>query len=879
MYLFYDNQGNLLSVNNQDIVVKGSSNANFIFVNVKGIDYAQYSAIATFKLPSASADTVQLVVSNTIKTIDYNGKQYQGYVIFLDDAITYYQGDVDFTLSLTKLGTSTTLNLEQFTFHVDESTISGEPWDAYINQAQYENIMNYITSGQMSFEYLGDIAFESNGSILARNFNILFSTPLRAEHSQGYYLVYAHDNDGNYVSNVLVSSYITYGKKGTEHFVYAVYRNENTNQFEAIGYKEIFNIGTTEYYDFSKGTTDATGDFSWDNGVLNYNSPSPIIKTSTGTITFNIEDLGINIGDIVRVGFNVAGGGGLVISRVFQLILLDENDEQLLAKQQNISDDNFNFIDILPNTKKLRLLFKFQNVQGDYTISGFSIKKYTQIMLPTTKTPDKNVYITQNSTNYQTLINSINNDITNIERNITSIEQDVSTLQQDVSDIQSDVNTINTTLGTLPYTCELTMNSQTYVVTLNLKDAKGTTLSTQSVDLPLESTVIGGSYDESSKAIVLTLKSGETISIPIGDLVDGLVSQSSFDTTINEINTEMETLQGSISSNSTKISKVEARRVMYPKKWKAKLLRTWKTSDNYKYIRLNFLDKYSADDLQSSQSPFGVINRGYTTAQQQYLMNKNLDFTMVFAMGKSTSTNNGIRKMGDKWGYSISGSYAPRTFTLNSATKPNITLDELATKVLQLIDPNCVIDSNITREVMPSWWRFPVIYNSTYQIKYNAPQAQERAQQTQPIRAYKINFNASGLFDMNKLGDLNAPYWLKTYFNHHCRTLMKRQLDHFSAQKNLVSGDGLHQKYPLIRLEIGFVHNFNLFLTESNNSLYPNEFPNGTAANGFSTWTGKLQNLYVELFMKFDNSNLDETMTANNQADCCYVWWKIHNRK
>lgn len=69
----------------------------------------------------------------------------------------------------------------------------------------------------------------------------------------------------------------------------------------------------------------------------------------------------------------------------------------------------------------------------------------------------------------------------------------------------------------------VSINTQTYVLTFTLKHDNGT-LSTASVDLPLESTVVSGRYDKTSKKLILTLVSGETIEIPLGDLIDGLVS-------------------------------------------------------------------------------------------------------------------------------------------------------------------------------------------------------------------------------------------------------------------------------------------------------------------------------------------------------------------
>lgn len=72
------------------------------------------------------------------------------------------------------------------------------------------------------------------------------------------------------------------------------------------------------------------------------------------------------------------------------------------------------------------------------------------------------------------------------------------------------------------HSLELTIDSSTYIVTLKLISKDGTVLSTGSIDLPLESVVVGGSYDAETKSIVLTLNNGQTISIPVADLIDGL---------------------------------------------------------------------------------------------------------------------------------------------------------------------------------------------------------------------------------------------------------------------------------------------------------------------------------------------------------------------
>ena len=76
----------------------------------------------------------------------------------------------------------------------------------------------------------------------------------------------------------------------------------------------------------------------------------------------------------------------------------------------------------------------------------------------------------------------------------------------------------------------LTIDSSTYVMTAQLLNKDGDPIGTaQTIDLPLESMVVSGSYDSTTKKVILTLKNGETVEFSIADLIDGLASQSDLD--------------------------------------------------------------------------------------------------------------------------------------------------------------------------------------------------------------------------------------------------------------------------------------------------------------------------------------------------------------
>lgn len=102
----------------------------------------------------------------------------------------------------------------------------------------------------------------------------------------------------------------------------------------------------------------------------------------------------------------------------------------------------------------------------------------------------------------------------------------------------------------------LSLNSTTYVLTAQLKDSNGNVLSTQTIDLPLEATVVGGSYDNTTQSLILTLQSGQTITIPVGDLVSGLVSTDNLEAilegyaTTTYVDTELDTKQDTLVSGT-----------------------------------------------------------------------------------------------------------------------------------------------------------------------------------------------------------------------------------------------------------------------------------------------------------------------------------------
>lgn len=174
---------------------------------------------------------------------------------------------------------------------------------------------------------------------------------------------------------------------------------------------------------------------------------------------------------------------------------------------------------------------------------------------------------------------SVSGTVANITATIPTVNDTLITIQKNGSEVDSfTTNTasrkaINITVPTnagdvnaLPDTTKyasspsLTIDSSTYVMTLQLKDQDGNNIgASQSVDLPLETMVVGGSYNDSTRKIELTLKNGNTVDFSVADLVSGLQTEI---TSSNKLSADLisdgTTNKVYTSTEKTKLSGIES---------------------------------------------------------------------------------------------------------------------------------------------------------------------------------------------------------------------------------------------------------------------------------------------------------------------------------
>lgn len=89
----------------------------------------------------------------------------------------------------------------------------------------------------------------------------------------------------------------------------------------------------------------------------------------------------------------------------------------------------------------------------------------------------------------------------------------------------SKLNNIEVGICNSAASLSLTMDPSTFVMTYTLTDNVGVILSTGQIDLPLETMVVGATYDAETKEIVFELESGAELRVPVGDLIEGLQTE------------------------------------------------------------------------------------------------------------------------------------------------------------------------------------------------------------------------------------------------------------------------------------------------------------------------------------------------------------------
>lgn len=149
-------------------------------------------------------------------------------------------------------------------------------------------------------------------------------------------------------------------------------------------------------------------------------------------------------------------------------------------------------------------------------------------------------------------ISSINNNISNINSSISEISDEQK--EQDNA-ILNNINKITLLESKSGSKLNLMLNTENYVMTFELLNAKDEIISTQSIDFPLEQVIVNGRYENGS--LILTLQNNAEITIPISSLINGLVNEETFNSFVEELETELETINSKLENVDTEIEELK----------------------------------------------------------------------------------------------------------------------------------------------------------------------------------------------------------------------------------------------------------------------------------------------------------------------------------
>ena len=223
---------------------------------------------------------------------------------------------------------------------------------------------------------------------------------------------------------------------------------------------------------------------------------------------------------------------------------------QIVSGNLQVSADGNNFIK-MPKSADITEFRRLETVLEDLTVQYRLQYKVDGVWYNAESnaeaTADEALQVAQDA---KDIAQAASDKVDTFDVRLTQAEEDSSDAKQDASDAKDIAQTASDAVsghitdtnnphsvtaaqtGALPNTTKyganlsLTLDSTTYVVTAQLKDQDGNNLGTaQTIDLPLESVVVSGAYDSTTKEVVLTLQDGSKIRFSVADLVSGLQTE------------------------------------------------------------------------------------------------------------------------------------------------------------------------------------------------------------------------------------------------------------------------------------------------------------------------------------------------------------------
>lgn len=226
---------------------------------------------------------------------------------------------------------------------------------------------------------------------------------------------------------------------------------------------------------------------------------------------------------------------------------IQQNTDEITRIDQEIVDISSEITDIQAKDVEQDLLLT--------AIEEANKDRDTKINALETKSAEHEQDLAANEKAIQANSDEIAKNAAAIEQNAKDIASNKTAIEKNAADIATNKAAIATLTDESGNSIEISVDPLTYILTLNLKNKAGTTISTGNVDLPLETMVVSASYKDGT--LTLTLQNGQTVDIDISSIVDGLVNQQDFSDEVTRLDGEITTLQGEVTAHDLTITAIE----------------------------------------------------------------------------------------------------------------------------------------------------------------------------------------------------------------------------------------------------------------------------------------------------------------------------------
>lgn len=265
----------------------------------------------------------------------------------------------------------------------------------------------------------------------------------------------------------------------------------------------------------------------------NVNSEISIEETMVSSVSDG-DSTDSNLGDDGSLYSELSSGGSGGIKYTGQetdsiVVNVDNNVYTISASLKPIKFDSVADFPLVGSEKLIYVDFSNKVLYGWDSIKGVYYKLVADVKIPTKLsefTNDAGFITNTDLTPINESISEIQTKLDGIEdgaekNTVDSVNGKTGAVVLSASDVSALPNTTN-----YGASLDLTLNTTDYKVTVQLKDQSGNNLGeAKTIDLPLESVVVSGRYDDATKKVVLTLQNDTEISFSVADLVSGLQTQ------------------------------------------------------------------------------------------------------------------------------------------------------------------------------------------------------------------------------------------------------------------------------------------------------------------------------------------------------------------